>query len=80
MPQYKLDPFSSEKPNISNLESPKLLKDSVLWDDFRNGADAAFIQIVLNGNSSDSFRSGIRKGKAWTIVRISISLYPMSNN
>ena len=27
------------------MESPKLLKDSVLWDDFRNGADAAFIQI-----------------------------------
>ncbi|AEL27330.1 RNA polymerase sigma factor [Cyclobacterium marinum] len=45
MPQFKLDSFSSEKFNINNLESPELLKDSVLWDEFRKGADAALIQI-----------------------------------
>lgn len=45
MPQFKLDPFSSKIPEFNNLEPSKLLKDSILWDDFRNGADAAFIQI-----------------------------------
>ena len=45
MPQFKLDTFSSKIPEFNNLEPSKLLKDSILWDDFRNGADAAFIQI-----------------------------------
>ncbi|WP_339926305.1 hypothetical protein [uncultured Cyclobacterium sp.] len=45
MPQYKLDPFSSEMPDINNLESSKLLKDTSIWDNFRNGAEAASIQI-----------------------------------
>ncbi|MDO6440201.1 sigma-70 family RNA polymerase sigma factor [Cyclobacterium sp. 1_MG-2023] len=45
MPQFKLDPFSSKILEFNNLEPSKLLKDSILWDDFRNGADAAFIQI-----------------------------------
>ncbi|EPR70877.1 hypothetical protein [Cyclobacterium qasimii] len=45
MSQYKLDHFSSEILDINKLESSKLLKDIFLWDNFRNGADVAFIQI-----------------------------------
>ena len=45
MPNYKLDPFSSEISEIKNTDATELLKDSVLWDEFRKGADAALIQI-----------------------------------
>lgn len=43
MPQYKLDQFSSGR--TINPESPKELDDKSLWDEFRKGSDAAFIQI-----------------------------------
>ncbi|WP_339926294.1 sigma-70 family RNA polymerase sigma factor [uncultured Cyclobacterium sp.] len=45
MPQYKLDSYSSEISYGRNPDTSNTVEDKVLWDEFRKGADAAFIQI-----------------------------------
>ncbi|EPR70896.1 RNA polymerase sigma factor [Cyclobacterium qasimii] len=45
MPNYKLDPFSSDISEIKNTDATIIVANGMLWDEFRKGGDAAFIQI-----------------------------------
>lgn len=45
MPQFKLDPFINEISETQEADATKIVVHGVLWDEFRKGSDAAFIQI-----------------------------------